>query len=219
MAKQSFGRLHLGAAFGVGFAICGLLAVAVRSLLRLPSDSGAATLMVGAIAGVIAIVSVIVSLLALRASRASAAAMVASDHRNTKATVTFQHIARTQADHDMIKARNCMRTAETNGGVDLYAAKERQTEEIPAAVNLVLNDLELVSIGIQRGIIDCSLFRAWCESSTVTRWRKWEPYVVKLREELGAPKLFVELEKMALAWDSSRPNYSHDAKSPFCQEG
>jgi Domain of unknown function (DUF4760) len=219
MAKQSFGKLHLGAAFGVGFAICGLLAVALRSLFKLPSDSGAATLVVGAIAGVIAIISVVVSLLALRASRMSAASMVASDHQNAKATVTFQHIARTQADHDMIKARNCMRTAETNGGVAQYATKDRQADEIPAAVNLVLNDLELVSIGIQRGIIDCSLFRAWCESSTVTRWKKWEPYVVQLREELGAPKLFIELEKMALAWDNSRPNYTHNPESPFCQDG
>lgn len=143
-------------AFGVAVLAGAGLGMGVFALIGLPEQPHVAVLVTGGIAAAIALLAVTMSYFTIRAGR-----------HNAKATVTFQHIARTQADGDMIKARALMKVAEKEGSVSRYAAADKQTDPTAAAVNLILNDLEIVSIGIQRGIIDCSLFRAWCERATV----------------------------------------------------
>lgn len=40
---------------------------------------------------------------------------------------------------------------------------------------------------------------------------------MELRKTLKAPKVFMELQKMALAWDKERPEFKFDPDSPFNQ--
>lgn len=192
----------------IPYLLAGLAGVAigltVAAIYGLPGEPHLATIVTGGVAAAIALLAVTMSFFTIRAGR-----------HNAKATVTFQHIARTQIDGDMIKARQIMRDAEKKGNLAQYATD--QTGEVAQAVNLILNDMEIVSIGIQRGIIDCALFRAWCESATVSKWTHWEPYVVAMRRELEGPRIFMELQKMATAWDKARPGYKHDPDSSFCQ--
>jgi hypothetical protein len=181
--------------------------VAIMAYRGLPGTPSAATVLMGSIAATIATAALLVSWRTVRAGR-----------HNAKATVTFQHIARTQADGDFIKARAKLRQLVKDGNIGQWAAAEHDADEAQAAINLVLNDLEITAIGIRRGIIDCPLFRRWCEGHVVKRWNETAPYITALRQRLNHPTLFHEFQSMAEAWDTRRPGYKEDPNSPFAKK-
>lgn len=191
-------------AFGLG----SWLGIGLIAATYLPTNAPSATILVGCITASIATLALLIGWRTIRAAR-----------HNAKATVTFQHIARTQADGDFINARKLLKKAVLDGQIAKWAEVEHEGEETTAAINLILNDLEIIAIGIQRGIIDCPLFRSWSEQHVVRRWREMEPYVTALRGRLQHQSIFYEFEKMAKAWDTHRPGYKYDPSSPFCKKG
>ena len=194
--------LLLAFALGIWF---GIGAIAARFI---PANPPAATILVGCMTASIATLALLIGWRTIRAAR-----------HNAKATVTFQHIARTQADGDFIKARGLLKQAVRAGDVAKWASAAEEGSDETAAINLILNDLEIIAIGIQRGIIDCPLFRSWCEQHVVKRWQETEPYVNALRVRQKHRSIFFEFEKMAKAWDTERPGYQYDPGSPFCKKG
>jgi len=190
------------------FAIGMWVGIGVIAARFIPSSPPAATILVGCMATSVATAALLIGWRTIRAAR-----------HNAKATVTFQHIARTQADGDFIKARSLLKQAVIDGDIAKWASADQEGHETTAAINLILNDLEITAIGIQRGIIDCPLFRSWCEQHVVKRWQQTEPYVNALRARLHHRSIFFEFEKMAQAWDTGRPGYKHDPNSPFCKKG
>ena len=60
----------------------------------------------------------------------------------------------------------------------------------------VLNEFELMSIGIQRGILDYKIYPLWCRTATVHYWNHGHPFVAAIRNRIGNDALFHEFEEM-----------------------
>jgi hypothetical protein len=108
---------------------------------------------------------------------------------------TLDHITRTESDGDLIAAqRKFIELATAAGGLGPWAAQEKG--EDVQSIRLVLNELELVSIGIQRGIIDFELYKLWRRSGVIRFWNYSSPFVIALRARLNNDSIYHEFEAM-----------------------
>src|ERR1700737_2653134 len=65
---------------------------------------------------------------------------------------TLDHIARSEADGDIIAARRkFIELAKAPGGLAAWADEDKEKTDETLKILLVLNEFELISIGIQRG--------------------------------------------------------------------
>ncbi|HEY8581043.1 MAG TPA: DUF4760 domain-containing protein [Beijerinckiaceae bacterium] len=146
-----------------------------------------ATLVIGAVAALIAVWGVLTQ-------RAIA-----------RRRATFDHIAKTEADADVIKARRkFIELAKANGGLARWAEEEHERSEEVQSIKLILNDFELIAIGIQRGIIDMEFYKRWYKSGVVRHWSHAHPFVAALRSRTRNNMLFHEFEQLAGWFDDNK---------------
>lgn len=118
---------------------------------------------------------------------------------------TLDLILRSQSDEDLIKARTrFVALSRQSGGLAPWAEKDKEGESDIQDIILVLNEFEIISIGIQRGIIDYKLFERWYKTSTVQFWKAGRPFILKLRERVGNDMLFYEFEEMVRWFEGSK---------------
>lgn len=110
---------------------------------------------------------------------------------------TLDYLSRGELDSDLIDAHRVFVRLAKDGGLELWADESKQNEKEVQSIKTVLNDQELISIGIQRGIIDYKLYRMWNRTGVIRRWSYAEPFVKKLRERLNNDALYHEFEEMA----------------------
>jgi Domain of unknown function (DUF4760) len=111
---------------------------------------------------------------------------------------TLDHIAHSERDGDVIAARKKFIAAAKNpGGLALWADEDKEQTEEAQAIKSVLNEFELIAIGIQRGIIDYELYRRWNKSSVVRYWSNSAPFIFSLRSRLKNDAIYHEFEEMA----------------------
>lgn len=111
---------------------------------------------------------------------------------------TFDHISKTEADADFFAARRkFVELAKEPGGLARWADEANEKSEEVQYIKLVLNDFELISIGIQRGIIECEFYKRWFKSGVVRHWNYAHPFVAALRTRTGNNSFFHEFEQMA----------------------
>jgi hypothetical protein len=60
----------------------------------------------------------------------------------------------------------------------------------------VMNQYELIAVGIQLGILDYKLYRRFSKSVTIHFWNHGLPYIVCLRTRLGNDMIYHEFEEM-----------------------
>ena len=112
--------------------------------------------------------------------------------------LTFQHIADSEADRDLIAARKMfIELSREEGGLTKWAEKSAEGTVEQQSVRLVVNWFENIAIGIQRGVIDYKFFRLWFRSATITHWDLASPFVNHLRNRVHNKMLFHEFEEMA----------------------
>lgn len=120
---------------------------------------------------------------------------------------TFEHIAASEADQDLLRVRQSFRElTKRNGGLkELAAPDKEQTPEFQDVVTR-LNWFELVSIGIQRGSLDFEFYRRWLKAGTIRTWHDSEEFVKELRKRQHNELLYYEFEQLA-GWlsNDSRP--------------
>jgi Domain of unknown function (DUF4760) len=122
---------------------------------------------------------------------------VATQRQIARRRATFDHISKTEADADFIKARRTfIALARQEGGLAPWAEEDKQNSEECQLLRLVLNDFELVSIGIQRNIIDEEFYKRWYKSGVIKNWQYASPLIARLRERTGNQNLFHEFEQM-----------------------
>jgi hypothetical protein len=153
----------------------------------------------GAEAASVAVTGILAALVAIWA--------LYSQRAITRRQCTLEHIARLESDGDLIRGRRRFRelTQHPDKMGELASPKPEQIEDFQY-VTTHLNEFELISIGIQRGIIDFELYKLWFKSGTVTAWYEAEPFVKKLRTKHNNTMLFNEFQQM-VAWfeKDSRP--------------
>lgn len=123
---------------------------------------------------------------------------VISNRAIARRKATLDLITSQERDGDIIKARNVfIDLAKKNGGLAPYAELDREADEATQSIRTVLNEFELISIGIQRGILDFELYRRWHRSGVVKYWEYAAPFVHQLRQRTNNRALFYEFEELA----------------------
>ncbi len=146
-------------------------------------------------------------LLASLLAAAIAAWGVATQRVIARRRATLDHISKIERDSDVIAAtQTFIKLSNTPEGLAPWAEKDREATPEVQAIKIVLNDFELVSIGIQRGIIDYELYRLWFKTGTVKYWEYASPFVAKIRDRTGNKMLYHEFQELA-RWmnDESKP--------------
>jgi len=111
---------------------------------------------------------------------------------------TLEHLARADADRDMIAARKIFIELTTqSGGLQQYAAQEKENTDEVQAIRLVLNDMELMSIGVQFGALDLQIIKRYAKGTIIRYWFYAVPFVYAIRLRLNAPSAYHEFEELA----------------------
>src|SRR5690606_24978593 len=91
------------------------------------------------------------------------------------------------------------------GGLRPFAEEECEKNEDTQRIKTVLNEFELVAIGIQRGVIDYELYRRWYRSGVTKYWMFSKPFVERLRERTANKALYHEFEELARWMANEKP--------------
>jgi hypothetical protein len=119
---------------------------------------------------------------------------------------TIEYLARIESDDDFITARlRFIKLAKASGGLAPWAdAGKEQTAEAQH-INLILNNFELIAIGIQRGVLDFEFYKRWHKSTVARHWDHAAPFVMALRGRLQNPAIFCEFEELARVMKGTTP--------------
>ena len=112
-------------------------------------------------------------------------------------TTTVQHISNLLNDHDYIKARKqFIEIATSDTKLLPYAKEDCDDHDGEAAIDLVLNNYELIAIGIQRGILDYKTVRRYARAIIIKHYDAAAPYIERLRAESKNPQYYEEFQTM-----------------------
>lgn len=159
------------------------------SMLSMPpvQNEAQATLLTGIITAVIATMATTIAVWGVISQRAI-----------TRRQVTFEQLARSEADGSFqIALRTFNEQARKDSGLAEWAAREKEGSEEQKAIVTILNDFELYSIGIQRGIVDGALYKQLSRGQVLSAWKNAEPFIMTLRKRVGNDRLYYEFEAMA----------------------
>jgi Domain of unknown function (DUF4760) len=125
---------------------------------------------------------------------------VISQRQITRRKTTLELIARNEADHDLLTARGTfIRLAKASGGLAKWAEAKNINSTEAQAIRLFLNQFELTSIGIQKGVLDGPFWSFWYKSGTVLTWSYAEPFIKVLRVQVKNDMIYHEFEELAKA--------------------
>lgn len=184
---MKMGATFLVCALALFFGALGTLVVLwLRAILPVPVTETESVLITGFAASAIGFFAVVIAVWGVISARAIA-------RRQT----TFQHIATLETDGSAQESQQIFNKIVRDGKLVDYAAADKVgTPEAQAILN-VLNGFELISIGIQRGIIEPEFYQLWYRSQVAYTWKNAQGYIVALRARLDRPSLFHEFEEMA----------------------
>ena len=119
-----------------------------------------------------------------------------------QATISF--IRTSEADRDMIEARNVFsRHSRDEAGLGPWALRPLSDEF--AKIKMVLNEYEMVAIGIQRGAFDDGTYKLWYKSGVLAAWNSAAPFILARRNATGNQALWYEFEEMARYYRGAPP--------------
>jgi hypothetical protein len=115
---------------------------------------------------------------------------------------TFEAISARQWDGDYLAKRQKFIELRDKPSEELagWAAPNKQATEEATAIRSILNDYELIAIGIRHGILDEIFYRRWFRSAFISDFQKIEPYIKAVRRNSGNPRVLQEYEDLARRW-------------------
>jgi hypothetical protein len=167
-------------------------------------------LLIAGIGAIIAIWGVVTQrVLARRQATVTHISSLLNDHDYIKARMKFIKVAKSPlgllpyaADEPFAEERAAIIIPpdETDEEKQVREACElnriKEIDEIGSAIALVLNNYELISIGIQRGILDYVITRRYMRAIIIKHYSVTDLYINHLRTERNNPKYFSEFETM-----------------------
>jgi hypothetical protein len=131
---------------------------------------------------------------------------IQSQRAIARRTLTLNHMSRVDNDADMIHARKIfIQEAKKAEGVTPWAEPGKEHSLECEAIRLVLNDFELVSVGIQLGIIDYAFYKRYNRSTVIRYWYAAAPFIYSIRRQTGSKALFHEFEELYRGFEKGRP--------------
>lgn len=95
---------------------------------------------------------------------------------------TLQMLMDSEADADMIGAKKLfIHLANRNGGLGQFGEKDKLDSEESMAIRMVLNELELIALGIERGILDYDFVAGWSKTTIIQYYEHALPFITVVR--------------------------------------
>jgi len=88
------------------------------------------------------------------------------------------------------------------GHLSKWADPANTHTEESATLRAILNQYELVAIGIKQSTIDEKVYKRWCRTTLVKDWAACKALVMQLRENEKVATYYCEFEKLAKRWAS-----------------
>lgn len=125
------------------------------------------------------------------------------NRRTTKERETIVLINNFMWDEDFLKAKKIfIRVRDTNAGLE-SCTQDPDSEEA-RAVSQIMNHYELLSVGINTGILSSKVYARFYKTRFVKDWLEAEAYVHSKRRVEGNQKIFVDFEKLAKKWGADK---------------
>lgn len=122
---------------------------------------------------------------------------VISQRALARRRATIDHISGLINDHDYIKARQkFVDIANSETGLLPYAELENDDADNNAAVQLILNNYELMAIGIQRGILDFKVMKRYARGTILKHWDVAAPFIIRLRIVANNQRVYQQFETL-----------------------
>lgn len=145
--------------------------------------------------GVTAVIASLIAIWGMQTQRAIA-----------RRTLTFTHLSDTDADRDLIEARKLfIQEARKPEGLTPWAEVGKEHTLECQAIRLVLNEFELISVGIQTGIIDYQFYKMYHRGTVIKYWYAAAPFVYSIRAQLGSKAIYHEFEELYRCFEADRP--------------
>jgi hypothetical protein len=121
-------------------------------------------------------------------------------------TLTFTHLGETDTDKDVIEARKIfIEEAKKPEGLTPWSEPGQEHTKQCEAIRLVLNEFELVSVGIQTGIIDYEFYKRYHRGTVIKYWYAAAPFVYSIRKQLSSKAIYHEFEELYRCFEADRP--------------
>jgi hypothetical protein len=126
---------------------------------------------------------------------------ISMNRKIARRRATLDLLAQQRWDKDYLCTKQeFIKIRDGEGGLVKWSDKQyRNTLEINHIRNM-LNDYELVSVGIKNEILDEKLYKEWFESSFTKDWKESKSFIMELRRSEQRDKLFKEFKWLARKW-------------------
>lgn len=119
---------------------------------------------------------------------------------------TIDLLARKEWDKSYLEARkNFNRLRDDSAGLVHWASISHDSTDEKSVIRDTLNDYELIAIGIKEDILDERVYKRWFRSTLINDWEQAEAYIMEVRRNTSAPKIFCEFEELAKKWGAENP--------------
>jgi hypothetical protein len=123
----------------------------------------------------------------------------------TARRATIELISHFESHGGLGEAKKIYNELVSAGGAGLtqFAEEKHWGSPQTEAIRVVLNQFELVSIGVQRGILDFELYRRWYKAGVLRHWDQSSLFIVALRKRMNNPLVYNEFEQL-VDWMSGK---------------
>lgn len=173
--------IMVGALFGLGWMVGGAAAI-----VRARQTDPQATLFVGYVGASVAFLAAVIAVWGVYSQRLL-----------TRRQTTIEHLFCLKADGTIqANVQTYIRLSRGKKNLAKWADEENIGKTETLAIIAVLNDYEMISVGIQQGIYDYDLVKSYNKSTIMRFWTAAHPFVAALRTRTSTPSLYSEFEKL-----------------------
>ncbi|MEM9425667.1 MAG: DUF4760 domain-containing protein [Pseudomonadota bacterium] len=119
-----------------------------------------------------------------------------------KKRATLDMLSRREWDADYLSARtefNRLKTGPTP--LETWVNDEHKNTTQSDCIRTVLNDYELIAVGIREDILDEELYKVWFKTSFLRDYNLSKSYIAAMRKKYSSDQIFAELQNLAESWD------------------
>lgn len=132
----------------------------------------------------------------------------AINRKTARLSLTFQNQSALLWDEDYQKYRKLFIKYRDGAKVERLklAQEDQQGTEEASAVRTILNDYELVAIGIREKILDERFLRVFSRKTFIDDFEKMKDFIDEIRRVKSNDAIFFEFETLAIKWRDTPAN-------------
>lgn len=128
---------------------------------------------------------------------------IGTQQKIARKRATLDLLSRKEWDNDFVDAKrrfNRLRDSGEDIGVFATAARKQLEDANFDMIRNILNDYELIAVGIAGEILDEDLYKLWFRSALVKDYEKSRGFIVNIRKLENVPEYYSEFEVLAKRW-------------------